>query len=300
MMVQEDKNYEGIITIVTMGKNTLTSTIQNISTYLFSKKFLVLLVLDKKVSIKKITSAIAILKNNHLNYQIIHTDFINMAHARNWGLKYSNVKYHLFLDDDVILSPNFFEELFKLKICTPTLCVPDFFEYVDSNEMYYEAKTWEMLDKDLIRMDPYCKSTSNTFNSKYKSIKWISCIGRCIVIITPYSNNEVLIFDENFDGWGVEDIEFAYRNFNNGVKITKFSASCIHLYHKIKKSHIEELNKNLFRFEKKYNNKLDPVAYRLFTWGELSLDSWIKMKQILQNQGTKNIYHMNYHTIYKK
>lgn len=300
MMVQEDKNYQGVITIVTMGKRTLISTIQNIATYIINKNFLILLVLDKKASIQTITSATEILKNNHLNYQIVHTDFINIAHARNFGFRYRDVKYHLFLDDDIILSPNFFEELFSLKICTPTLCVPTFFEYVDSNEVYHKAKTWKNLDKDLIRMDPYYKSTATVFNNRYKSIKWISCIGRCLVIITPHSKNNILMFDEDFDGWGVEDIEFAYKNFNNGVEISKISASCIHLYHRIEKSHIEDLNKNLFKFEKKYDNKLDPVAYRLFTWGKLSLDSWIKMKQILQSQDAKNMYHMNYHTVYKK
>ncbi|NRO25678.1 hypothetical protein IMAU30028_00174 [Lactobacillus helveticus] len=64
MMVQEDKNYQGVITIVTMGKRTLISTIQNIATYIINKNFLILLVLDKKVSIQTITSAIEILKNN--------------------------------------------------------------------------------------------------------------------------------------------------------------------------------------------------------------------------------------------
>lgn len=247
--------------------------------------FFILIVLDKRTTIKNVASTVAILKDNQISYKIIHTRFVNISHARNWGLNYGNAKYHLFLDDDIMLSPDFFDELFKLKIYSTTLCIPQFLEYIDANELYDKTKTWETLDKELIRVDPYYKNVSEVLDNKaYNSIKWVACIGRCIILVTPNADKTISMFDEDFRGWGVEDIEFAYRNYKQGVKLIKIPASCLHLCHRIAVSHIADLSKNLLRFEEKYSDEFDPIAYRLFTFGKLSLSSWIKINQILKEQ----------------
>lgn len=67
MMAPVGNNYDIIITIVTMGKKTLLSTISNLITnFTAGNAFIILIVLDKRTTIKNVASTVAILKDGSI------------------------------------------------------------------------------------------------------------------------------------------------------------------------------------------------------------------------------------------
>ncbi|WP_217270799.1 hypothetical protein, partial [Lactobacillus helveticus] len=70
MMAPVGNNYDIIITIVTMGKKTLLSTISNLITNFTAGNAFILIVLDKRTTIKNVASTVAILKDGSIIFPV--------------------------------------------------------------------------------------------------------------------------------------------------------------------------------------------------------------------------------------
>ncbi len=302
-MTEQEDSYLAIFTITTSNRSTLLSTVASICRGVKCENILINFVFDKRsnFNFNSFYKIKELLQKKHVNYKILIKEFEGISHARNYGFKKYKSNFHIFIDDDVILSAcllSILKDILKKKYQYKILFVPMHKEYINSINYNPQKIYINSINKKKLRLDPYYRSTCKVFEiKKLEHLKWITCIGRCIILYTPYVSSKTIHdrFDESFKGWGVEDIEYGYRQQKTGTKIRKIPISCIHMYHKIPNSHLEELKTNLFSFEKKYPTNFSPVGYRLFTFGKLTLLTWANIEETLSLQNKRDFYYMNLH-----
>jgi len=143
-------------------------------------------------------------KNLFLNVKIINTKN-SLSRKRNVGINHANSDYLVFLDDDVIPSKNFIKSFLEISKNNEffTSCLVDF-EEPKNAYLYYRKR-------------------------KENSVKWTNFKGKVVnpIFCTAMAfgaNKELIIknkqfFDENFKGYGWEDVDFFIQAEKKGIKL---------------------------------------------------------------------------------
>lgn len=159
-----------------------------------------------------------------------------LAEARNKAILRATGEYIILLDGDIIIEPHFVED--HLLVARPGLFVQG------GRVLLSERKTNELLSKPFRArsfsiFDPDLANRKNAFRSRVLS-RLFSSAGRGLGGIRgcnlAFFRSDALAingFDEDFQGWGREDSEFACRLMNNGVLRynLRFAAVAYHLHH---------------------------------------------------------------------
>lgn len=180
----------------------------------FIKKNIEVLIIDshtnsEKINIKKFNK-----NNQYLFIKIIQTENI-IARKRNIGIKNAKADYIIFLDDDVVPKKSFIKKFLDLstknnKILTS--CIVDF-ETPRNSYLYYRRTKENSVKKHLLSSEEISPifATSMAFGVKKSNI---------------VDNKQY--FDENFIGYGWEDVDYFIEAQKKGLKIGISNICVIH------------------------------------------------------------------------
>lgn len=207
------------------------------------------------------------------------------AHARNKGIECTISDILLFVDDDIIVAPDFIEQHIcnqnrELKILhgsiknfiysyafldpvSGTLYHQD--DQLAENQEYFEylKKKCQILNQvndynSLFKQSKYMKLEKRiieVFEKNNSDMEWISFTGGNVSCPRKWLE-EVNGFDEKFGlKWGCEDLEIGYRLKKSDRKFEySYDASCCHIDHK-KNDALVEHQINTDYFYNKHNDK---------------------------------------------
>lgn len=184
--------------------------------------------------------------------------------ARNNGILKCNYENIIFLDQDIIVSENFVEKIFlsmkkeDLVIYkTVYISEKEKKDIIDKiGEIAFNKLYDYILPKRINRLKKEIKadklrSLKNKFGLRKKGAHTFGIFAVKKEILYKING-----FDEEFSGYGYEDIEFSNRFYNNGYKSKVLDIKTIHLYHpNLKKTEDEALIKNQNLLDKKIKQK---------------------------------------------
>jgi glycosyltransferase involved in cell wall biosynthesis len=176
--------------------------------------------------------------NKEINLRIVHSwqedKGFRVSRSRNKAILKSTGDYIILIDGDTILHPNFIKD--HIAIAEPQYFVQG------SRVLLSEKQTKQSLTKNLVHF-PFCssglKNRKNAIHSKLLSFifsnKKNSLYGIKTCNLAFYRKDCLNIngFNNDFEGWGREDSEFAVRMFNSGInrKNVRFNAIQFHMWH---------------------------------------------------------------------
>lgn len=176
-----------------------------------------------------------------------------IARARNNAIRLAQGKIILTLDGDIFPCENFIEAHFKL-------------HQEEENILVYADRAFKdirELGNNLNCVQDILMPSNNKGNEilarKEKDLKenspqpWQRVFG----FNMSFPNRAEYLFDENFEGWGLEDIEFAYRlNKCYNCKIVHSSAKMFHINRSYEKPLNPYLSKNKRQLKDFFRNVL--------------------------------------------
>ncbi|MDP8217780.1 MAG: glycosyltransferase [Candidatus Theseobacter exili] len=264
------------IIIPTFNKeNYLAATLQSLSSQKYPVKELEVIIIDASpgVSSRKLHLEYSDKFKNLLWIDQSGGKLVSRAAARNLGLKAANGQLFLFIDDDMLLVPDFVNEHITMHLSNDAVVLGNVKQLYDST-VVNSSKT-PVFKKEKTRDDYYIKAVRSMFEGAVTdcSVPWIGFTTNNVSIKRTHAD-KIGAFDESFTGWGYESIEYGYRAFLSGVKYTyNKKALAYHIEHSRNISDkICELNRNLSLFINKYEDSLSVKYYRDFVWGEISLE----------------------------
>lgn len=193
------------------------------------------------------------------NYYSFDLKYIKIMHsgrpkARNTGLEAAEGDIVLFNDDDILINPECLKYHMDCHLTNRDCIVLGANHMLDlQKELFNQREPVSIITKDRLMntsVDAYDQCTKNiVFDQREKSNHW-AC-GTSGNFSMP---KDVLLqlgaFDENFSGWGYEDIELAYRLSQNGLFLfCNLSQPNYHVNHtKNNKEMLASIKKILFIF----------------------------------------------------
>lgn len=191
------------------------------------------------------------------------------SRTRNIGINAAKGEVIVFLDGDMLLKHNYLEELDKyFKIDKNIIVIGNrinLTEDVSFEEVclksYYKNQKFKLnsINKLEIRHLSYMESS---YNAECQLHPWLK-VYSCNLAVPKKYLDELGGFDENFKGWGVEDVELGYRLYMSGAKIIiSNKIESFHQKHdksgnlKISKDKFPEVDKNTVYFIKKHPEAL--------------------------------------------
>ncbi len=157
-----------------------------------------------------------------------------VSRSRNKAISLSSGEYIILIDGDMILHPKFVEDHLSEAL------VSHFIQ--GSRVLIKETKSKDVFKEQQIRFNFFCKGIENrknaihlSFLSKIFSQKrnYLKSIKTCNMSFYRDDCIKINGFNEDFNGWGREDSEFAVRLMNSGInrKTLKFKANQYHIWH---------------------------------------------------------------------
>lgn len=214
---------------------------------------------------------------------VVNQENRGQAIARNQGIARAKGDIILFIDDDILVTPDFIENHIRAHKMNPNTIVLGKINLIN-------AALFERLEV-LFRQETYIKAISSlnslscqdlylgmveTINKKkFYPLFWICFTGGNSSV--DYKMLEkVGFFDEKFYRWGPEDIELGYRCSLTGLKFMYHPECCC--YHldllKDRNQMLQDTMKNLKYLKKKYPNSSSIRNYIDFTSGGFSLEEF--------------------------
>src|SRR6185436_1611438 len=200
------------------------------------------------------------------------------SHARNAGSRSLDTELILYLDGDMLLSAGYVEEirryharLGRIYLRGPRYSIP----------AAAQDRALDLCLNEVGRQDPegdiarveYATPPSSFRWRKACGLgyydKWEWCAGNNLSVRRTYAA-EIGWWDENFFGWGEEDIDFSYRLHQHGlvpIVLASRNAACYHLDHPVDhQKNRSTLCANARYFLKKFPDIVEHrrQAYRLF------------------------------------
>ena len=179
------------------------------------------------------------------------------ARSRNKAIVKSSCDYIIMVDGDVILDRNFIKD--HIHQAKPGCFIQG------SRVLLEEARTKEILrtgDTTFFFFSPGIDNRKNCIRSRFltkifsKNGNYLEGIRACNTSFWKKDALSINGFNEDFEGWGREDSEFACRLMNKGINRlnVKFMALVYHLFHPICKR--DKLCRNDLILEKTEKNRL--------------------------------------------
>jgi glycosyltransferase involved in cell wall biosynthesis len=181
-----------------------------------------------------------------------------IAKIRNEAIKISEGDYFIFSDGDLVLHPRFIEDFRKNARAGEALIGSRVF--LSSGATFGILKTGNINFRNSLFTSAFEKNRINALRISFLSFLFPA---------EPYKKKlrggllgvwkkdliEVNGWNEDFEGWGLEDSEFLVRLHNNGTKFRKmkFRAITYHLWHTNQKR--ERLSENRELLENSIRNK---------------------------------------------
>lgn len=222
---------------------------------------------------------------SELNLHIIHQENKGQASARNKALSMAEGTYVLFMDDDVVAEQDFVRKHLQSHQSSGIQSMVTVGQIKNIPFCHYEEvmkriqrgslQSCQVLS-DLVKEDEYLNIRNWVWDYSLEYAKWLG-----FTTANASMNRQLLIeaggFDENFYGWGPEDVELGYRLKNKGA-IFQVQKELVN-YHldKAKKqdSFYSVLNKNLrYLREEKYPDDLVIWKYIIFIGGKVSIEEF--------------------------
>ncbi|MDC0483586.1 glycosyltransferase family 2 protein [Candidatus Thioglobus sp.] len=170
--------------------------------------------------------------------KVIHSwqkdDGFRVAKSRNKAIAKSSSEYIILIDGDMILHPKFVQDHINN-------AQKSFF--IQGNRVLLTKKaTNNLLERKNIKLSFLSKGIKNRKNAIYsallsalfsKKISYLRGIKTCNMSFFKKDCINVNGFNNNFEGWGREDSEYAIRLLNSGInrKNVRFNAIQFHLWH---------------------------------------------------------------------
>lgn len=196
---------------------------------------------------------------NYFNLKYCRTKTRNgISRARNIGIDRASGRVVVFLDSDMIVTPDFVSEHSKmhqngesvgvgyrvrLSRRVPPVSIGDI---IHNFQLIKQLPCSQDEREDIYQI---CDSQINDL-----AAPWI-CVYGCNFSVLYKNVIDVGKFDEQFQiNWGGEDIEFAYRLYKKGLKFTLNRKACgYHIFHHANwTKNLRSFDENLFLFLKKY------------------------------------------------
>lgn len=213
------------------------------------------------------TSEVVLEHKKYLNINYLYQSKAGLSAARNKGIVNANAEYILFLDDDRVVEKNYFShtEFESFSDITIGRRKEIFYcDFVNRSELFKDAllNDFETEKKKIKNERYYLKTLPLSFINEC-AIPWVGCTFSN-TLIKKNVFRKVGLFDENFIGWGFEDLEFAYRSYCSGCSFSwNKTMSSIHIYHSHSTGLLEQRAMNYLMFLKKYE-KYEIKLYREF------------------------------------
>jgi glycosyltransferase involved in cell wall biosynthesis len=193
------------------------------------------------------------------NCDYIYTKTPSRSIARNAGFSLVKGDVTLFLDEDIIPTNRcleYYKEWFKNKANSKTILngtVNDFILTTETNNLPKEAF------ENILNLE----NKNTFFKAKYWRVP-----SNCFGGLTKIFAGEKSLFDENFKGYGEEDIELNYRLYKKGIRFFYSTGALVfHKRHKVDyKKNILAAKKNIFYFLKKHNYASEIILTSQKVW----------------------------------
>lgn len=159
-------------------------------------------------------------KNNFYKIRFFNLKKNVLSVKRNFGIKKSQFKYVILLDDDCIPEKNFLENYYES------------FDSIENNVILSGIVNYP--NKNLSRSNylKYRDSRHFKFNNDIKFFKENLDADKIVAMNMGFIKSNKIknfgYFNEGFVGYGFEDYEFGYRYKKFGFKLLKSKASIIH------------------------------------------------------------------------
>ena len=191
----------------------------------------------------------------------------NRSAARNCGWKRTHSDIVIFLDGDMVPSPNFVEAVKSIYMTSDKICIKAMRFALTQAEIkkgkeyclsvISEQKHWINEDKIDYIYHPDYLNTSSLIN---KSDKWYYAASNALSLKRIDVVN-IGGWDEEFNGWGEEDMDFAYRLHLSGISFVFPEAEtlyAVHLDHPVSDYRLTTLFRNALYFTSKF-----PEVYQI-------------------------------------
>lgn len=207
------------------------------------------------------------------------------SRTRNTGWKKADGKIVVFIDSDIIVRNDYLLQLDRCFKLNGDIFIVGNRLMTDRPVEYGEVVSGEVYDK--FRFGPgnfqllefrYFLYAVSSYNTKAIMCSWIHTYS-CNLVVPRKWLEVVGGFDENFKGWGMEDVEIGYSLSTNGVQmIINPKLEVLHQYHGprndlvVEKAKIPAYEKNIDYFLEKHPRALrmgKKIAYR-FLEGDVS------------------------------
>ncbi|MCL6591062.1 MAG: glycosyltransferase [Firmicutes bacterium] len=224
-----------------------------------------------------------------VNFQLsyYHQKNSGQAKARNLGLSKAKGRIIVFLDDDLIIPPDFLKSHLAEHHSDYNQVVLGRIFRINSSDFYKISQlifnSYDEAIHDLMqytRQDLYLDMVETIFKKKLYDIAWI-CFTGGNSSVKKELIEKVGYFDSNFYRWGPEDIELGYRFHEAGIPF-KY---CPNLYNfhmdviKDRNQMLIDTASNLKYLKKKYPNNDWIKDYIDFTSGGFSLEEFYSRRK---------------------
>ncbi len=206
--------------------------------------------------------------------KIVKLDTGNLSKARNVGINSSQGKYLVFVDDDCPVTTNFLENHLQSQINTKehyvigyTIAInaQPYLESIKQKLINNKEQTKILFNNDVAKILKELSENETSFllsrmaNAYHKNFSeptislhfphWILFVARNLSI----AKNKMQLFDNDFQGWGLEDWELGYRLYKSGIRAL-VNQQCInyHLNHSSSSRKYSSFLQNSQRFIRKH------------------------------------------------
>lgn len=215
--------------------------------------------------------------------EVVEQENKGQAVARNKGIAKAKGDIILFIDDDILIPPDFIENHIYAHKMNPNTIVLGKINLIYANlfdqieNMFLQKSYTEVLDSlhRLCCKDLYLGMVETIYQKRFDQLFWI-CFTGGNSSVEHKMLEKVGFFDEQFYRWGPEDIELGYRfNLSRTSFMYHPECYCFHLdLLKERNQMMRDTMKNIKYLKKKYPDSSSIQNYIDFTSGGFTLEEF--------------------------
>ncbi len=157
------------------------------------------------------------------------------SRVRNSGAAIAQGEVIVFLDSDMIVAPNYMQQLDSYDPLSHDLFVFSYRFMLKEPVSLEEVKSRSIFRKDYKTLDylegRHYDSQITSFNNMALDQQWMP-VYSCSMALPRHRLEQIGGFDESYKGWGVEDWDVAYRCMKLGMRIVShLGMEALHQYH---------------------------------------------------------------------